>query len=123
MASALSGVAIGCFGAAVLLVNNYRDAAADARAGRHTLAITVGPRVSRWLYALIMLFPFALLPVLDHLLRGGHAWVALGGLPLALLMVRRFFREAPGPAFNRILGQTAQVQLAYGVLLCLGLAV
>ncbi|HXP95604.1 MAG TPA: 1,4-dihydroxy-2-naphthoate polyprenyltransferase [Telmatospirillum sp.] len=122
MASVLSGVAIGCFGAAVLLVNNYRDAAADARAGRHTLAITVGPRMSCWLYALIMLFPFALLPVLDRLLHGGHAWVALGGLPLALLMVRRFFREAPGPAFNRILGQTAQVQLAYGVLLCLGLA-
>jgi 1,4-dihydroxy-2-naphthoate octaprenyltransferase len=69
-----------------------------------------------------MVIPFALLPSLDHLLRGGHAWVALGSLPFALLMVRRFFRETPGPAFNRILGQTAQVQLAYGVLLCLGLA-
>lgn len=122
MAAVLSGIAIGCFGSAVLLVNNYRDAAADARVGRHTLAITVGPKASRWLYVLLMIAPFALLPVLDLLLRSGHAWVAFGGLPLALLMVRRFFREAPGPAFNRILGQTAQVQLAYGALLCLGLA-
>jgi 1,4-dihydroxy-2-naphthoate octaprenyltransferase len=121
VASVLSGIAIGCFGAAVLLVNNYRDAAADARVGRRTLAITVGPRISRWLYALLMVTPFALLPVFDLLLRGGHAWLAFGGLPLALLMVRRFFREAPGPAFNRILAQTAQVQLAYGALLCLGL--
>lgn len=121
VASVLGGVAIGCFGSAVLLVNNYRDAAADARAGRRTLAIVVGPRISRWLYAVMMVVPFALLPVFDRLLRGGHAWVALFGLPLALMMVRRFFREAPGPGFNRILGQTAQVQLAYGVLLCIGL--
>jgi 1,4-dihydroxy-2-naphthoate octaprenyltransferase len=121
LASVLSGVAIGCFGAAVLLVNNYRDAAADARVGRRTLAIVVGAEASRWLYALLMILPFALLPFLDQLLRGGHAWVALGGLPLAFRMVRRFFREQPGPVFNRILGQTAQVQLAYGVLLSIGL--
>ncbi|PKU26506.1 1,4-dihydroxy-2-naphthoate polyprenyltransferase [Telmatospirillum siberiense] len=122
VASVLGGVAIGCFGSAVLLVNNYRDIVADTRAGRRTLAIVAGPRISRWLYALLMVTPFALLPVFDLLLRGGHAWVALVGLPLALVMVRRFFREAPGPAFNRILGQTAQVQLAYGLLLCVGLA-
>jgi 1,4-dihydroxy-2-naphthoate octaprenyltransferase len=121
-ASLLSGLAIGCFGAAVLLVNNYRDAVADARVGRRTLAIVAGPRVSRWLYALLMIIPFALLPVLDLLLRGGHAWVAFGALPLAVRMVRRFVGEAPGPVFNRILAQTAQVQLAYGLLLCLGLA-
>jgi 1,4-dihydroxy-2-naphthoate octaprenyltransferase len=121
LASVLSGIAIGCFGSAVLLVNNYRDAAADARAGRRTLAIVGGPRVSRCLYALLMITPFGMLPLLDLLLRGGHAWLAFGGLPLALMMVVRFIRQAPGPAFNKILGQTAQVQLAYGALLCLGL--
>jgi 1,4-dihydroxy-2-naphthoate octaprenyltransferase len=47
--------------------------------------------------------------------------LAFGALPLAIHMILRFCREAPGPAFNRILAQTAQVQLAFGVLLCLGL--
>lgn len=119
----VAGIAIGAFGSAVLLVNNYRDAEVDARNGRKTLAICAGPRLSRWLYAAMMMLPFAALPLLDGMVGRAHAWVAFGALPLALLMVRRFFREMPGPAFNRILGQTAQVQLAYGVLLCLGLLV
>jgi 1,4-dihydroxy-2-naphthoate octaprenyltransferase len=123
VAATAAGIAIGCFGSAVLLVNNYRDAAADARAGRRTLAIVAGRRLTPWLYAVMMMLPFLLLPVFDHaLLKGGHAWLAFGACPLALLMVWRFFREAPGPAFNRLLGQTAQVQLAYGVLLSVGLA-
>jgi 1,4-dihydroxy-2-naphthoate octaprenyltransferase len=122
-AALLSGLAIGCFGAAVLLVNNYRDAVADARAGRRTLAIVAGPKVTPWLYAVLMGLPFLLLPVFGLVMaRAAHAWLAVGALPLAALMVRRFFREKPGPAFNRILGQTAQVQLAYGLLLSLGLA-
>ncbi|MDR3440072.1 1,4-dihydroxy-2-naphthoate polyprenyltransferase [Telmatospirillum sp.] len=122
-AAVLAGIAVGCYGAAVLLVNNYRDAAADARVGRRTLAIVAGPRLTPWLYAVLMFMPFVFLPLFDLiLLKGGQAWLAFGALPLAFLMVRRFFREAPGPVFNRLLGQTAQVQLAYGLLLSLGLA-
>jgi 1,4-dihydroxy-2-naphthoate octaprenyltransferase len=38
-AAALAGLALGLFAAAVLMINNIRDAAADARNGRKTLAI------------------------------------------------------------------------------------
>jgi 1,4-dihydroxy-2-naphthoate octaprenyltransferase len=117
----LAGAATGLFAAAVLLVNNHRDAVADARVGRRTLAILAGPGGTPWLYALLMLVPFALLPLLDARLPKAHAWLALGALPLAVVMVRRFVRASAGPVFNRILGQTALVQLVYGVLLCLGL--
>jgi 1,4-dihydroxy-2-naphthoate octaprenyltransferase len=116
-----AGIAVGLFAAAVLLVNNYRDAVADTRVGRRTLAIVAGPGVTPWLYGALLLAPFALLPALGARLPHGHVWLAFGALPLAIHMIRRFRRESPGPAFNRILGQTAQVQLAFGVLLCLGL--
>lgn len=120
--SLLAGLAVGAFGAAVLMVNNYRDIAADTRAGRRTLAICAGRQMSKWLYAGMMLAPFFLLLPLGAALPGGNPWVAWGAVPLAALMILRFWREPPGPAFNRILGQTAQVQLVYGVLLCAGLA-
>ena len=38
-----SGLALGLMTGAVLLVNNFRDRAADARVGRRTLAIMAGP--------------------------------------------------------------------------------
>ncbi|MTJ81899.1 MAG: 1,4-dihydroxy-2-naphthoate polyprenyltransferase [Telmatospirillum sp.] len=122
-ASLTAGIAVGCFGAGVLLVNNHRDAASDTRAGRRTLAIVAGPRLTPWIYAALMALPYVLLPLFDLvLLKGGHAWLALGALPLSARMVMRFFREPPGPAFNQLLGRTAQVQLVYGLLLSLGLA-
>ena len=45
----LTGLAIGCYAAAVLLVNNLRDTEADLRAGRSTLASRLGLPVCLWL--------------------------------------------------------------------------
>jgi 1,4-dihydroxy-2-naphthoate octaprenyltransferase len=120
-AALLGGIAVGLFASAVLLVNNHRDALVDRRVGRRTLAIVAGPGLTPWLYALLVLAPFALLPLIDRRLPGGHAWLAFGALPLAIHMLLRFARVPRGPAFNRILAQTAQLQLAFGLLLCLGL--
>jgi 1,4-dihydroxy-2-naphthoate polyprenyltransferase len=117
----IGGLAIGLFAAAVLMVNNHRDVEADARAGRKTLAIQVGPRVTVWIYAGLMLLPFALLSLLGDGVAHGHVWPALIALPLALILVRRFAREPPGRGFNSILAQTAQIQFVFGSLLCLGL--
>jgi 1,4-dihydroxy-2-naphthoate octaprenyltransferase len=120
-AALVGGVAIGLFAAAVLLVNNHRDVEADARAGRKTLAIEVGPRLTAWIYAGLMLVPFALLPLLRGDLPRGQIWPALIASPLALMMIYRFACEPPGRGFNRILAQTAQVQLVFGLLLSVGL--
>ncbi len=117
-----TGLAMGLLAGAVLLVNNYRDAEADARVGRRTLAIAAGPGVTIWIYSAMMLFPFALLPMIGLALPRGHVWPALIALPMALALVRRFFREPRGPSFNQILVQTVQMQFLFGLLLCLGLA-
>jgi 1,4-dihydroxy-2-naphthoate octaprenyltransferase len=117
-----TGLAIGLLAAAVLLVNNYRDAEADARVGRRTLAIVAGPGVSAWIYAALMLLPFALLLPISGAVHRGFVWLALFALPAALGMIYYFVREPRGRGFNRILVQTVFTQFLFGMLLSLGLA-
>jgi len=116
-----ASLAVGLLSGAVLMVNNYRDIEADRRVGRRTLAIAAGPHATIWIYAGLMLLPFALLPPLGHGLRRGSVWPALLALPLVLTLIHRFAREPRGPGFNRILAQTVQIQALFSLLLCLGL--
>ncbi len=115
-----AGLSLGLFAAAVLMINNFRDVAADARAGRRTLAIVVGKGASRALFAAMALIPFALLPAIAAAAPKARLWVAFAALPPALLLVWRFFREEPGPGLNKMLARMAQTQALYAVLLCLG---
>lgn len=116
-----AGLAVGLLTAAVLLVNNHRDAKADARVGRRTLAIIAGPMATSWIYAALLLAPFALLFPIGHSLPRGQAWPALVALPLAGLLINRFAHEPGGRGFNRILVQTVQIQFLFCLLLSLGL--
>jgi len=118
----LAAALVGLHAAAVITVNNYRDLDGDARNGKNTLAVLLGRPATRRIYAAEMFAPYALLPLLaGHL--GWHAsWPALS-LPLAIRLVRRFHREAPGPVFNDILAATAGLQLAFATLLTLALAI
>lgn len=115
------GFAIGSLTGAVLLVNNQRDTEADARVGRRTLAIVAGPLVTNWIYAALMLLPFALLLPMGHALARGYVWLALIPLPVAGILIKRFAREPRGRGFNGILMQTLQIQMLFGLLLSLGL--
>ena len=116
----MSGLAIGSLTGAVLLVNNYRDIVSDSRAGRRTLPIVAGSGAAIAIYAALMLLPFALLPLIGRGLPHGYVWPAFIALPLALALIWRFGREPRGPAFNGILVQTVQVQLAFSLLLSAG---
>lgn len=116
-----TGLAIGLLTGAVLLVNNYRDAEADARVGRRTLAIVAGPGLTAWIYAGLMLLPFALLRPIGDALPRGSVWPALLALPVTIVMIYYFVREPRGRGFNRILVRTVFTQLLFGILLSLGL--
>jgi len=114
-----AGVALGLFAAAVLLTNNHRDAVPDARNGRRTLAILLGAKGAGRLYGVFMLGPFALLPLLHWLMPWAEVWPAVGALPLAWALIRRF-PHCQGGDFNQLLARTAQTQLLYGLLLAFG---
>ena len=110
----LTGIAIGCYAAAVLLVNNLRDTEADLRAGRKTLAARLGLQGSRVLYGLLVLAPFAILAAALGAQAIGLVWI---GLPVCLWLALYFTRMPVGPGMNAQLGRTALVQVLVGVLL------
>jgi 1,4-dihydroxy-2-naphthoate octaprenyltransferase len=57
----LAGSATGFFACAVLMVNNLRDLEQDRLAGKRTLAVLLGSRMSRLLFAIFMAIPFLIL--------------------------------------------------------------
>ena len=116
------GWLVGLLAGAVLLVNNHRDVEADARVGRRTLAIMAGPAATTWIYAGMMLIPFALLLPIAQALPRGHVWPALIALPLTAVVIYQFAHEPPSRGFNRILVRTVQHQFLFGSLLSLGAA-
>ncbi len=115
-----TGVAVGAMASAVLLLNNYRDLAADRAAGRHTLASVIGPVHAQRLFAAFMLLPLALPPWLA--LRNpafAGAWLAVFAAPL-MVRVAVAMRRAQGAALNPVLAQTALAQFAFSLLLSIG---
>jgi 1,4-dihydroxy-2-naphthoate polyprenyltransferase len=117
-----AAVPMGLLAVAIIVVNNLRDIATDQAAGKHTLAVRVGERGTRAEYAALVMIAY-LVPVLMWVTRTASAWVllALLSLPLVPPLLRRLHGER-GRALNSILAGTARLELAYGLLFALGLA-
>ncbi len=117
----LAACAIGLLAVAVLVTNNLRDIPTDTEAGKLTLAVRLGDRRTRLLYAACMIGPFALLvPVM---IAHGPAALVLLALPLAVAPVRTVLAGAAGRGLIPVLGATGRVELVASVLLLIGLAI
>ncbi len=112
---------IGLLACALLVINNLRDIPTDSQSGKRTLAVVLGDRRTRTLYVGCTLVPFcvaaALAPVKPLSL------LALAALPFALAPVRGVRSGATGRGLIVALAQTGRLQLAFGALLAVGLAV
>jgi 1,4-dihydroxy-2-naphthoate octaprenyltransferase len=119
-ASVLGGVACGALACAILVTNNLRDIPTDVVAGKRTLAVLLGDRRTRALYAVLVAAAFAAALVLAVV----TPWVllALLALPLALRPLGRVRSGATGRELVPVLAGTGTLQLAYAVLLTAGLA-
>jgi 1,4-dihydroxy-2-naphthoate octaprenyltransferase len=112
---------VGLLACALLVINNLRDIPTDAASGKRTLAVVLGDQRTRLLYAACVVIPFAVAVALapaDPL-----ALVALAAVPFALAPLRLVRSGKTGSALIVALGQTGRLQLAFGVLLAIGLAV
>jgi 1,4-dihydroxy-2-naphthoate polyprenyltransferase len=117
-AGVLAASMIGALAAAVIVVNNYRDLDNDRSVGKRTFAVRVGRTWSRAEFVALLALPYALLIPLGTFVHAGW-WLLLPAcsLPMAAWIATRFLRERPGPGFNRILADTAQLQLIFSCLL------
>ncbi len=116
-----AAVPVGLLAVALLVVNNLRDIPGDAASGKRTLAVRIGAAATRRLYAGVVLAPFVVATLLG-LSRVGALLVWLA-LPLAIAPVRRVLNGEQGKALIPVLGATARLQLAFGALLAVGIAI
>jgi 1,4-dihydroxy-2-naphthoate octaprenyltransferase len=117
----VAAVPVGLVVTAILVANNLRDIETDARAGKRTLAVRLGERATRLQYTLFVLAPYACVPVLLLFDAGAWVWLAWLTLPVALALSRAVLFGAVGRELNPVLKRTAQLHLAFGALLALGL--
>ncbi|MCF6745613.1 1,4-dihydroxy-2-naphthoate polyprenyltransferase [Blastococcus sp. KM273128] len=113
-------VPVGLLIVAILVANNLRDIEGDARVGKRTLAVLLGDRGTRLLYAALLAVPFAV--VVGVGVTRPWALLALAAAPLALGPARTVLAGARGPALIAVLASTGLLTLATGVLLAAGLA-
>jgi 1,4-dihydroxy-2-naphthoate octaprenyltransferase len=115
-------VPVGLLAAAILVVNNVRDLETDRRAGKRTLAVRLGRSRARTLYAAMVGLAFLTAP-LPWALGSLSAWLLLPLLaaPVGLRLVRTVREHADGPTLNAALAGTGMLQLAFCVLLSIGL--
>jgi len=113
--------AVGFLACALLVVNNLRDIPTDTESGKKTLAVRLGDRRTRWLYVGLLAGAFVLAAVaaIDR----PWALVALGSAGAAISPTRSVLGGASGGALIPVLGATGRVQLIYGLLLSIGLAI
>jgi 1,4-dihydroxy-2-naphthoate octaprenyltransferase len=117
LASFLIAVPMGSLSCSILVINNIRDRALDALAGKKTLAVRVGDKVARFgfLFLIVLAFitPLAL----------GSRWILLTFLaaPFAAIVVRGVLSGASGRDLIPLLGKTGQLQLQYSLLLAIAL--
>ena len=120
-AVAWASIPAGALGTAILVVNNLRDAATDAKAGKRTLVVRWGAFAGKVEYCAMLAAAFAA-PLVMWLLGISRGWPLLSWLcvPLALRPLRRVLKQH-GAALNPALGGTARLQLIFGILFAFGL--
>lgn len=117
MESLIASVPVGLLATAILVVNNLRDIDTDRVAGKRTLAVRLGPRMTRMQYVACLIGAY-IVPIvlwrLGHL--GAGFWLVGLTLPLSVRLLREVVGGASGRALNPVLGRTGRLHLLYGLL-------
>ena len=117
----LVSIPVGLFATALLVVNNLRDIPGDTDAGKRTLAVRLGDKRTRIIYIVLVALPFFTVPFLCGLSQRPAGAFSMFAVLLARKPVQRVIEGARGPALIPVLGATGKVQLAFGVLISVGL--
>ena len=119
--SVVAGAAVGALACALLVVNNLRDIPTDRAAGKKTLAVRLGDGPTRLLYQGLIAGAFVAAIVAAFVWRLPAALVILA-VPLGLRPIAMVRAGATGRELIGVLGATGQLQLGFGALFTVGLA-
>ena len=115
---------IGFLATAILVLNNLRDIDTDRAAGKRTLATRIGRPATRYLLVALVVGAFAVpVAVLVARLAPVTVMVVALAIPIAALPVRTALTATKPPALVAALKQMAATELAYALLLVIGLVV
>jgi len=117
----LAGVGAGALATAILVVNNLRDMATDAAAGKRTLAVRIGPSATRVQYSLLFAVAIAVPPV--GVVAGWWppgTMLASGAVLFAAAPLRVVWTYEDPRTLNPALAATARTTGAYGLLFAAG---
>lgn len=108
---------------AIIWINEFPGLEADVAAAKRHLVSRLGLKLARWIYALLMLAPFAsLVFLLEYYLLPDLIIAALVPLPLALRAIRLVWRTQPAePGFITAQALTIQTHAFLGLTMTLAL--
>ena len=118
----VGAVAVGMLACALLMANNLRDVPTDALVGKRTLAVRLGEHRSRRVYAVLVVLPVLLGGIVCAFANPWTLIVLLLLFPSVALAVTVLL-GARGRALVPVLMFTGLLELAFGVLLGVGLAI
>ena len=116
----VAATGVGFMACALLVINNLRDIPTDREVGKRTLAVRLGDRRSRQLYAALVVGAF----LCAAICAGDRQWslIALAGLGAGREPIQQVLGGAGGKDLIPVLGATGRTQLVFGLLLAVGLA-
>ncbi|MFN5520615.1 MAG: 1,4-dihydroxy-2-naphthoate polyprenyltransferase [Ignavibacteria bacterium] len=118
----ITGIIMGLFAAKILLVNNIRDIETDPIAGKITLAVMLGEKKSRLLYALLMVFSYGSLFLLARMQDNAVYLMPWILLPFAVYLTKGVLKTEK-EQLNPYVFKTAIHLFAFGFILCIAMYV
>jgi len=120
----LLACSMGFLASAILVLNNLRDLDTDAAAGKRTLATLIGRERTRYLLLVLVCAAFAV-PIVVLMTRQA-AWTVMFvhfAIPIAAGSVRTAFATTAPPALVGALKRMAMAELAFALLVTVGLVI
>lgn len=117
----IGAIGVGALASAILVANNLRDIPTDIDHGKRTLAVRLGDARTRTLY--VALFAVSVVAVLG--MAWFEPWALLGLLaaPLGFKAVKTVRAGTTGRELIPVLAATGLYEVAYAVLIALGVAI
>jgi len=113
-------IGVGSLASAILVANNLRDIPTDREHGKLTLAVRMGESGTRALYVALVAVAFVMTGLVS--LTAPWALLAVLAAPLVVRPMQAVVGRATGPGLIPALAGTGQFQLAWSLLLAVGLA-